>query len=56
MAKNKLSIKCKNCGHVIVYRENPPFGDKPIWEHKGMLHSDNCSCNNPEPNLKYLQK
>jgi len=52
MSKN---IKCKNCGHVVEYREHPPFGDKPEWDHKSMLHNENCECRKPEPNWKPIQ-
>lgn len=53
---SKQSIKCKNCRHVIYWDETPPFGDKPEWSHKGMLHDDNCECRKPEPNWKPIIK
>lgn len=52
---NKQSIKCINCGHVIFYDENPPFGDKPEWRHKHMLHDDNCECREPIPDFRLLE-
>jgi len=49
------SIKCKNCGHVLEYREHAAFGeDRPEWSHKSMLHDDNCECGNPTPDIKKL--
>lgn len=57
MVRNRIkNIKCKHCHHVIIWDETPPFGDKPEWRHKGMLHNENCDCRNPEPDLRPLQK
>jgi hypothetical protein len=35
-------IYCKNCKHKIWYCDGE-------WLHSGMLHSDNCECEKPEP-------
>ena len=49
--KEKLSIKCKNCKHVVWYDEK-----EEVWHHKHMLHDDNCECRKPIPNFEHLQK